>query len=104
MATQGFDRLETGGSNADILINQARNRIMNPNVDREPNDDVLLVLGATNAGIKGLANSIEQLAASLPKNGNGRMAKVKQIGVPAAGGAGLVAVVTAVARLLESGL
>lgn len=39
----------------------------------------------------------------LETGGNGRMAKAKQIGVPAAGGAGLFAVVDVVARLLGGG-
>ena len=105
MGTQRFDRPQGsgGGSTADILINQARNRIMDPNVDREPNDDVLLVLGQTNASIDNLANRIQHLVDQMPKNGNGRMAKAKQVGVPAAGGAGLFAVFDVVVRLIGGG-
>ena len=86
-------RFSTHGSTADLLIEQARNRILDPNVEREPNDDVLLVLGA-------VMGSIQDLGTRLPRNGNGRMAKARQVGIPAAGGMGVFAVVEQVVRMI----
>ena len=116
--TVGFNRDPGAGStDANILIMQARGRIMSATVDREPNDEVLLVLGSTNAGITALAASVselakgvedvatavEEIARNLPSNGgNGRVAKAKALAIPAGAGIGFTGVAVYIIDLLKS--
>ena len=93
MSTQLFNRPGRAESEAEIYIRQARERLADPEVERLPNDTVLVVLGAVLTAIE----------TRLPRNGNGRMAKANQVGVPAAGGVGLFAVIDVVGRLFGVG-
>lgn len=87
MFTRRFNRPATEPT-ALIYIRQAQERLADPDKDRDPNDTVLVVLGAVLTGIQDLSDR-------LPGNGNGIRGKAKQATMP-------VALVTLVLERLAS--